>query len=102
MHLSWAFEQAVRVCQLLFVGQRPGLTISLYVICSSSTCVGKQITHDDIIIGLEEVIDARPQEARRFGTAGPYLIYSEMYGRKKDMYLLPKDQVQASRAQRGS
>jgi hypothetical protein len=48
-----------------------GLAISLYVICSFSTLVGKQITYDDIVIGLEEVIDVQPWEARQFGIAGP-------------------------------
>jgi hypothetical protein len=44
------------------------LTISLSVICSSSTFVGKQ---HDIVIGLEEEIDVRPRPGRRYGTAGP-------------------------------
>jgi hypothetical protein len=33
--------------------------------------IGKQIISDDIVLGLEEVIDVRGREPRRFGTAGP-------------------------------
>jgi hypothetical protein len=40
---------------------------------------GKQILQD-IVIGLEEVIDIRSQETRRFGTAGPLVnLFREVW-----------------------
>jgi hypothetical protein len=42
------------------VGQASQLTNSLYDICSLSTFLGKQIIQEEIVIGLEEVIDVRP------------------------------------------
>jgi hypothetical protein len=59
------------VCNNYHCWSASQLTNSLYVICSLSTFLGKQILHDDIVIGLEEVIDVERREPRRFGTAGP-------------------------------
>jgi hypothetical protein len=42
------------------------------LLSASSTFSGKQIAcdTDDIVIGLEEVIDVQPQSRKRYGTAG--------------------------------
>jgi hypothetical protein len=40
----------------------------------SLSFIGKQITIEDVVIGLEEVIDVSPQGRWRFGTAGSFPI----------------------------
>jgi hypothetical protein len=36
--------------------------------------LGKQIACDDVVVGLEEMIEVTPYDKRRFGTAGPFPI----------------------------
>ena len=45
--------------------------LAFFVICPSIPFVGKQMTCDDVVVGLEERVDTQPKEPRRFGTAGP-------------------------------
>ncbi len=53
--------------------QTSRLTVSFFFVICLFCLLGKQIAceTDDIVIGLEEVIDVQPQTRRRYGTAGP-------------------------------
>jgi hypothetical protein len=49
--------------------------------------IGKQITCGDIVIGLEEVVDVRPQLARRFGTASAGLnLFHEVWEHEEHVF----------------
>jgi hypothetical protein len=48
--------------------------------------LGKQILHNDVAVGLEEVVDVTPKAKRRYGTAGPFpILFSEAW--KEDAHV---------------
>jgi hypothetical protein len=64
--------------------------------------LGKQITtSDDVVVGLEEVINVTPQGRRHFGTAGPFpILFTEAWKEDKHVFVaeggsvLPSDDTQ--------
>ena len=51
--------------------------------------LGKQVTCDDVVIGLEETIDTQPGEPRHFTTAGPGPnLFREIWKKKNHVFVV--------------
>ena len=63
---GWGVTVGMLICLMLKTN-----ILALFVICPSMPILGKQVTCDDVVVGLEETVDMGSGKPRRFATAGP-------------------------------